>query len=523
MRFAIAALMALFLLGAVSAQDAPSAQDTPSVQDATQSPAAAPATDTAPATEAPAADAAPAATAPAVEQAAPSEQAPAPDQAKAPDQAPAKPKNAFGFKGGVNLGSDVFYTGDPVPSSTDPTAETWTRLGFQPDLSYGKIGVGLDLTAHFMLYKTADEAITFYPGDWVPYYKGNNKNFFDVYLPKILYVRYGLKGEDPIFAKLGSVNDLSLGNGFIMSDYSNMHFLPQQRIFGLDVGVDGAAFNFPFVGIEALTGNLARFDVVGGRVFARPLVGTAIPILKNMQAGFTAVADTDPFLYEETGSGDPISAFGLDVMVPIVGSKAFTLAAFTDFAVDPNKSTGYMLGMGGRIIGIFTYGAQLRILQEGFVPAYFDANYDLKRAERYATVKGTENSAGWFATIGTSLIADKLMANATIEGPFQAKDAGDLTATQTDYPHLRGVVKMGEIEKIPFYFDASYDKYKIGAVKGFFQDLVDPTDAIIGLNINYKTGASVLTLAYDAKWDPKADSGKGKFNVTSSLQASMKF
>jgi hypothetical protein len=49
--------------------------------------------------------------------------------------------------------------------------------------------------------------------------------------------------------------------------------------------------------------------------------------------------------------------------------------------------------------------------------------------------------------------------------------------------------------------------------------MVDPTDAVIGLSINYKTGASVLTLVYDAKWDPQA----GEFVVTSSLQASMKF
>jgi hypothetical protein len=105
-----------------------------------------------------------------------------------------------------------------------------------------------------------------------------------------------------------------------------------------------------------------------------------------------------------------------------------------------------------------------------------------------------------------------------MDGPFKALPAV-ATENQTDYPHLRGVLKLNEIGAFPFFFDASYDKSRIGAESGFFQDLVDPTDAVIGLNVNYKTGASVLTLAYSAKWDPN----NKIFNVTSSLQASMKF
>ena len=62
-------------------------------------------------------------------------------------------------------------------------------------------------------------------------------------------------------------------------------------------------------------------------------------------------------------------------------------------------------------------------------------------------------------------------------------------------------------------------KYYIGAEHGFFQDLVDPTFAVIGLDVNYKTGAAVLTLAYNAQWNPTTQS----FDVTSSLQASVQF
>jgi hypothetical protein len=474
MRFAIAAMMTLFLIGAIFAQDAtqPAAPET------------------------------------------------AADAGSLPT--PETPKSSFAFSGGVSLGSDVLLTGTDALGNSIP--ETWTRIDFMPDFAFGKIGVGLDLTLHFMLYPDPNTAFKPYAGDWVP---GNGKSFFDIYLPKLLYIRYGLKGEDPFFAKLGSINDLSLGDGFIMSNYSNMLFMPEQRIFGLDIGVDGSLFNFPYAGIEAVMGNLARFDVVGSRLYARPLVGTEIPILKNMQVGATVVADTNPYLYADTtktafASASAVAAYGADIAVPILGGKAFPLTAFTDLAFDPNESAGWMVGLAGRLITIFTYGAQLRILQDGFIPSYFDADYDVYRAQKYDAMQLPHSSAvnpGWYASLGISLLTDKLVFTNSLDGPFKASGPGATNPAQTDYPHLRSVLALGELPGFPFFFDASYEKYLLGAKDGFFPDLVDPTDAIIGLDVNYRTGASVLTLAYNAQWDPNT----GKFNVTSSLQASVRF
>jgi hypothetical protein len=426
---------------------------------------------------------------------------------------------AFAFSAGLNLGTDVI-------AAVDGTTETWTKLAFQPDLAFGKIGVGIDLTVHFKLYPTNDQAIEFYPGDWVPDYNGNGKNFFDLYLPKILYVRYGLKGADPFFVKLGSMNDLSLGNGFIMDDYSNMNFMPATRIFGLDIGLDGQLFNFPYVGLELVTGNLAKLDLVGGRLFARPLIGTEIPIVKNMQVGATVVADNVPDAYAATAhDAKPLAVYGMDVVVPILGGKVFPLAAFSEMAFEPNKSMGAMLGAGGRLFGFITYGAQLRFLQDGFIPSYFDTGYDIYRAAKFDYMQdstGGSFKAGWYATLGFSLLDDKIALSARMDGPFTAVP-GVATSYQGDYPHAKAVLKLAEGLLGGFYFDARYEKYYIGKVAGFFSDLVDPTDAIVGLDINYKTGASVLTLAYNAKWDPSLNSGSGKWVVTSSITASMKF
>lgn len=432
------------------------------------------------------------------------------------EDAPAK-EGGFGFKAGVSLGTDVI-------TSDLGVAQSWTKLAFQPDISFGKIGFGIDLSAHFQLYPTPDQAIQFYAGDWVPASK-TFASFIDLYLPKIMYVRYGLKGVDPIFAKAGTI-DLTLGNGFIMGDYSNGTFLPKTRIIGLDVGVDGQAFNFPYVGLELVTGNLARLDVVGARVYGRPLLGTSIPIIKNTEVGLTIVADTNPYLYATgTKTEKTISVTGLDVTVPILTGKAFPLVAFTDIAFEPNSSMGAMIGFGGRLLGFITYGGQLRFLEQGFIPNYFDANYDVYRSKKFdymATASDGSFYSAWYSSLGFSILDSKIVFKASLDGPFKAKPVVP-NSDYTAYPHAKVVFQTAEGFLGGFWLAASYEKYLLGSNAAFFADLVDATNSVVGMDVNYKTGASVLTLAYKAKYDPTIVDPNKRWVVSSSVTASMKF
>ncbi|HUX37335.1 MAG TPA: hypothetical protein VMV44_05480 [Rectinemataceae bacterium] len=422
------------------------------------------------------------------------------------------------FQAGIVLGTDVYNTG---PGNTP---ESWTQLGFQPDVAIGKVGVGLNLTLHFQVYPVnyPDQAVIFYPGDWVPSSQGFG-DWASLYLSKILYLRYGLKGTDPLFVKVGSISDFTLGNGFIMGNYSNMSFFPQTRFAGLDFGIDGSMFNFPWVGFEFLTNNLARFDVIGTHVLVRPLVGTDLPILKNLQAGLTLAADTNPGLFASTTSPSTsysgpasVAVYGLDVALPLLDSPAASATAFSEAALEPNSRAGFMLGAGGKLISIFTWGAQLRLLGAGFIPTYFDTNYDLYRdakAELMQTNPSGNAFVGWFGSLGTSILGDKLSASVSLDGPFAAGVVNDIYS----WPHLRALAHFGEGILPGIYADASYEKYALGATYGFLRDLVDATDAIAGLSINYRTGSSILTLLYNAKWLDQS------WKVTSSLQATLKF
>jgi len=280
------------------------------------------------------------------------------------------------------------------------------------------------------------------------------------------------------------------------------------------------------VGVESFVGNLAQFDVMGSRLFVRPLMITQLPILKNLQIGATYVTDTKPLLYDgdssNDDSGDSVAVYGGDFRLPILGSKVLSLAAFGDYVLEPKDRWGSMVGVGGQLFGLFAYGAQLRVMSSSFIPSYFDASYDLYRDTKYTVVSTAEEdgvTSGWYANIGASLLSELLVFSASVDGPFAAipTTASDNTA---DYPHLRGILTLADGLLGGFSFSGLYEKYYIGKADSFFKDLISAENAVIGAQINYKTGPAVLTMVYSLYYD---DSVAGNFVVTSSLTTSIEF
>jgi hypothetical protein len=432
------------------------------------------------------------------------------------------------FGMGITIGSQSFPNPDYDGTADSDKTITYQSLGLTPDVSIGEFGIGLDLTLNYRFTGGTGNEFEIRREDWIP---TAETSLLELYLPKLRYVRWAQKG-DPLYALLGSVDNAILGNGFIMGGYTNTQFLPQQRIFGMSLDVDGQLFGFPYVGVETFVGNLAVFDLIGSRLYVRPLVGTDIPIIRNLQIGGTVVADRMPFYFAEDNENATVASFlpagtsqqeasvlvwGTDFRLPILNNPLISLAGFGDY-VNQNANSGGMVGAGGRLFGIMTYGAQLRFVGENFIPVYFDPAYDLFRPFKYAVYSGvpgytTDPYVGWFASAGFSLLDDQLVFSANVDGPFGAAES-NATFKQ---PHLLASLVLEEGILGGFSLEASYDKKGIERIA----DLLSPEDAVIGARVNYRIESATISLVYDLQYDPFPQPGGDEWIITSKVESAI--
>ena len=428
-------------------------------------------------------------------------------------------QEGFDFSFDLGIGAQSF--------EEDGETVVYQSIQLQPDVSFGNFGIGLALDINYSFTGGEGNEFTIREEDWDPSAAG--VGFLELYLPKFRYVRWAQKGA-PLFALLGSIDAGTLGNGFIMGGYTNTLFLPDRRIFGMQLDVDGRLFNFPLIGLETIVPNFASWNILGGRLFVRPLTFFDIPIINALQVGATYVQDSNPYynlardpdypdgspttLAEDSIADDSaVSVFGMDVRLPILGSDLVSLAAFGDL-VFQGDATGGMLGAGGRFRGFITYGAQLRFLGDDFIPVYFDALYDVTAAGKYSVYANGDSTTipgyvGWFATAGFSIIDDLISANVGIDGPFGSET--------TALPGLRGQFNLAEGLVPGITASAHYTKTNIET----FDDLISPVDASIGAQINYQTGPALISLVYNVTYDPAVADDANAWKVTSGIQTSV--
>lgn len=428
----------------------------------------------------------------------------------------------------LSFGLDLGIGVQTFEDLDDGGTETYQSLSLLPEFSFGQFGIGFDLTLNYSFTEGSDgDEFGLRDEDWVPQ---DGVNFLELYLPKFRYVRYGRKG-DPFYALLGSYSDARLGNGFLVSDYSNELFLPERRQFGFQLDFDGAGTGFPYIGVESFVSNVASFDLFGTRLFTRPLADLQTGLLPQLQLGGTVVIDTNPAYHAEKNPDSPyfdggepepstplpvvedddnVLAYGFDITQPILRRERLSLDGFGDIAFQ-NEAVGGMVGAGGRALGLLDYNAQLRILGDNFIPAYFDTTYDLTRLERFAVyqTEGTliEGYLGWFGQLGLNLFEELLLLQLSMSGPF---------TTDTDvYPELEGVARINQ-GLIPFFsFEAFYRKLVIREP----DDIFEPEESIIGARVSYRSAPVVVSLTYNLRYDPYDPEDPWK--VTSGLQSTI--
>ena len=277
----------------------------------------------------------------------------------------------------------------------------YIQLQAQPDVSLGKVGIGLDLVVLYNPYAT-DAGSQFLAED------GESWDSPSTWLRLIRYVSYA-QPYDPFYFRLGELDYLTIGHGSIMSGYSNY----DRR--GLQVNLRKSNNRY---GVETVVNDLGNPLIFGGRLFYRPFLRPENNnFLTRFELGGTYLTDIDPNP-QEVGE-DPLVALGVDAGFPLIERSTFRLDLYNDFAVlntlspkpedmfeDPEEplemesveqeptrrlesapiggedTTPAKEFAWGNAVGVgFTFTKALfkleyRVLGEGYIPSIFDYTYE---------------------------------------------------------------------------------------------------------------------------------------------------
>jgi hypothetical protein len=375
---------------------------------------------------------------------------------------------------------------------------TYFQINGKPDFSIGLFGIGLDINLEF-------------DGNWK--LRETEWNSWQAILSKIRYVRWAYKGSKPLYVKVGQIEDATIGNGFIMWNYANNLNYPNMKKLGIAFDLD-----LGYGGFESFVDNIFDVDIIGLRGFARPLYGTDIFLLKELEIGASIVGDTDPFNPIPTNSpynfsdselskGREIYIAGGDLGLPIVNIPSiFDLKWFVDFAYIFNKGTGESTGFKGTIISLIPYRFEIRYLQPKFIPSFFDTLYESERyvmlsssnlLSKYDLLDNITNSyAGFLFTTGVSFDTN-ISLLVTIDDSFD----------DTSYPHMILRFHLNRSLTRIINFDFVYERKNIKEWRDIYT--TESTDAVINAKLSYKVSDMVnIVVFYTRSFDWFEENGQ---------------
>ena len=343
----------------------------------------------------------------------------------------------------------------------------WNQLAFRPEYSMGNFGLALDLVFYF------DENGNIHKDEW-DFSDGNSiKNSL---IDKIYYLRYGFPG-DPLYGKMGALDQVNLGYGILVDGYSNAIEYPQVRKIGLDfeftkglyfyqgfvndfkenIGLFGmrtqttALLSFP-VGISFVMDRNQYFGLKDKDGDGRPDLVDDFPENNSawLDTDNDGLADSDPNEWDIDGDGitdilnnsipgwtgddfvldssivrkgeplnlsedaDPISAFSIDVGLPVLQKDSFSLIMYAQFAKmigetksPENPDSNLALGSGLIPLGLRAeMGPVNLVLEYRMIPngrfefGFWNRSYEVERAtvsqvNNYTTIVTKESKLGY--------------------------------------------------------------------------------------------------------------------------------
>lgn len=305
------------------------------------------------------------------------------------------PKSLFGNQPGAYAGVGFGQLG---------SGDWWAQMTVNTDFSLGPVVLGLALPVDILIWNDDSSGCSTAPNpactrDDKAYWSFLRKRDWDQfgdYARFIRYVQYGHKRDPGLYALFGQEWDSSIGHGTIVSHYNNSLLLDHPKA---GIAVD---YNGKWAGGETLTDELVNPTLIAGRAFVRPFGGTAFLRAWAIGASYAADVSAPRMLKTQPdGSlasnehGEPViassatqSVFGFDTEYELLANSIIHLVPYLDL----NRIVG---GGNGAHLGVMTQillpipildvrldaKLEYRVMQAGYIPEYFDQEYDLSRVQ----------------------------------------------------------------------------------------------------------------------------------------------
>ncbi|HNX37467.1 MAG TPA: hypothetical protein PL124_08065 [Candidatus Cloacimonadota bacterium] len=252
--------------------------------------------------------------------------------------------------------------------------EKYYQFRVIPEFHFWKIKLGLDLD--FL----ADMDYHLWTEDW--------DDLSDL-LSKVYYVRFAKK-EDPFYVQAGGFPGLTVGNGLIMQNYSNMALYPELRNTGLMLGGNPPLPTHP--GLELFTSDLKKNEILSLSGRFQPLPDSTLSFLSNLVLGFSVVTDrnqygnlrslvSDSLFASLDGLGKkPVTVYGVAYTLPVYRKDKLTIGQYAEFAHISGNGSGVILPGIYADLGVLKVNLEYRLYGKRFLPAFFDENYEEERA-----------------------------------------------------------------------------------------------------------------------------------------------
>jgi hypothetical protein len=379
----------------------------------------------------------------------------------------------------VNIPEEITQPGiSSLLGYTSIDGQPYISFRLKPELSFGKLGIGLDIPVVYGLNGQGLRLDEYTDGIG--------------FLRMIRYVRWGRKKRDNFYVRVGELRDAQLGFGMLINEFDNAVSFEKRKL-GVEFDV---VFKKKF-GLEFLYSDITpkSLNLMGIRPYYKPFGATGIPIIKTFEIGVSYVTDHDQTVFARTKdaegnvlvyrnnyflNGSGINAFAVDMgfyifrfnwlwwdvyaqagyMMPIKSDtlQRYLLQYGTPFQqtyLSSNGGYGYSIGSDFKFRFL---GNLLKINARAekfwhtayYIPRFFNFAYMLDKDQAILELTKTPQMSGTYARL-TASVLDKIYVNAAV-----TLDSGLIVDEQHPATFVANINIPNLSKKFSFKTDAYY-------------------------------------------------------------------